>query len=204
MVALFDGKTTMWDSVPPGAAVVVFFVLMCIVGMLEGMQIAFFAVAKLRESERGSNVFARKTCGLLYSGDGHNLPGFMIGRQLCVVSCMLFVARVTSVDMKGEANLFGVSDGFQGLFNTGLLGAVMLTILGSISWQLVASARHEGRGQPFRSIRWIPGTFQHRSSWSSYAYHPWIHLMAVGSFGLPNCLLVKPTYLRPPPLVPLP
>merc|ERR1711915_381596 len=139
-VALFDGKTTMWDSVPPGAAVVVFFVLMCIVGMLEGMQIAFFAVAKLRESERGSNVFARKTCELLYSGDGHNLPGFMIGRQLCVVSCMLFVARVTSVDMKGEANLFGVPDGVQGLFNTGLLGAVMLTILGSISWQLVASA----------------------------------------------------------------
>merc|ERR1711915_1155822 len=139
-VALFDGKTTMWDSVPPGAAVVVFFVLMCIVGMLEGMQIAFFAVAKLRESERGSNVFARKTCELLYSGDGHNLPGFMIGRQLCVVSCMLFVARVTSVDMKGEGNLFGVPDGLQSLFNTGLLGAVMLTILGSISWQLVASA----------------------------------------------------------------
>jgi len=140
MVALFDGKTTMWESVPPGAAVVVFFVLMCIVGMLEGMQIAFFAVAKLQESERGSNIFAKKTCDLLYSGDGHNLPGFMIGRQLCVVSCMLFVARVTSVDMKGEANLFGVPDGVQGLFNTGLLGAVMLTILGSISWQLVASA----------------------------------------------------------------
>merc|ERR1711915_838121 len=139
-VALFDGKTTMWDSVPPGAAVVVFFVLMCIVGMLEGMQIAFFAVAKIQESERGSNVFARKTCELLYSGDGHNLPGFMIGRQLCVVSCMLFVARVTSVDMKGEGNLFGVPDGVQSLFNTGLLGAVMLTILGSISWQLVASA----------------------------------------------------------------
>jgi len=140
MVALFAGKTTMWEGVPPGVAVVIFFVLMCIVGMLEGMQIAFFAVAKITEAERGTSFFAMKTCDLLYSGDGHNLPGFMVGRQLCVVSCMLFVARVTSVDMKGEGNLWGVSDGMQALFNTGFLGAVFLTILGSISWQLVASA----------------------------------------------------------------
>jgi len=140
MVALFDGKTTLWDSVPPGAAVVVFLVLMCVVGMLEGMQIAFFAVAKIQASERGTSVFAMKTCELLYKGDGHNLPGFMVGRQLCVVSCMLFVARVTSIDTKGGENLLGVSDGVQELFGTGLLGALMLTILGSISWQLVASA----------------------------------------------------------------
>ena len=62
MIALFSGQTTLWDSVPPGAAVVIFFVLMSVVGMLEGMQITFFAIAKLTESERGSNVFARKTC----------------------------------------------------------------------------------------------------------------------------------------------
>ena len=65
----------------------------------------------------------------------------MIGRQLCVVSCMFFVARVTSVKIPaGEDNIFGVNEGIQGLFNTGLLGALMLTIMGSISWQLVASA----------------------------------------------------------------
>ena len=29
---------------------------------------------------------------------------------------------------------------FYGFFGTGMLGAVMLTILGSISWQLIASA----------------------------------------------------------------
>ncbi len=146
LVALFAGKTTMWESIPPGAAVVVFIVLMSVVGILEGMQIAFFAAAKLQESERGSNYFAKKTCELLYAGgDGDNLPRFMIGRQLCVVSCMLFVARITNIDMeKGDEdvnnNLFGVSDGVQSLLNTGLLGAIMSTILGSISWQLVASA----------------------------------------------------------------
>jgi hypothetical protein len=140
MVALFDNKTTMWEGVPPIVAVIIFFVLMCVVGMLEGMQIAFFAVAKLQPSERGSSLFAMKTCDLLFTGEGNNLPGFMIGRQLCVVSCMFFVARVTSVDVKGGENVFGVPDGVQQLFNTGLLGALMLTIIGSISWQLVASA----------------------------------------------------------------
>jgi silicon transporter len=139
--ALFQGKTTMWEGVPPGVSIVVFFILMSVVGMLEGMQIAFFAVAKLTPEERGSSLFAKKTCDLLFKGEGNNLPGFMIGRQLTVVSCMFFVARVTSVSMDdGEENLFGVSDGLQSLFNTGLLGALALTIVGSIAWQLVASA----------------------------------------------------------------
>jgi len=141
MVALFDGKTTMWDGVPAGVAVAIFFFLMCVVGMLEGMQIAFFAMAKLTPEERGNGRFAKKTCALLYFGEGNNLPGFMVGRQLCVVSCMFFVARVTSVKMdEGDENLFGVSDPAQELFNTGLLGALFLTIVGSVSWQLVASA----------------------------------------------------------------
>jgi len=141
MVALFAGKTTMWEGIHPGFTVVIFIVLVCVVGMLEGMQIAFFAVSKLPASERGQSFFAMKTCHLLFGGKGSNLPGFMIGRQLCVVSCMFFVARVTSVKIPaGEDNIFGVNEGIQGLFNTGLLGALMLTIMGSISWQLVASA----------------------------------------------------------------
>jgi len=54
---------------------------------------------------------------------------------------MFFVARVTSVEIEeGEDNIFGVGDGFQELFSTGLLGALALTIVGSIAWQLVASA----------------------------------------------------------------
>ena len=64
----------------------------------------------------------------------------MIRRQLCVVSCMFFVAHdVTSVKIpEGEENIFGVPDGIQELFDTSLLGARMLTIMGSIhgSWYL--------------------------------------------------------------------
>jgi len=139
--ALFAGKTTMWEGVPPGVAVVIFFLLMSVVGMLEGMQIAFFAVAKLRPEDRGTSVFAKKTCDLLYGGEGNNLPGFMIGRQLCVVSCMFFIARVTTVSIdEGESNIFDVSDGVQEFFNLGFLGALITTIVASIAWQLVASA----------------------------------------------------------------
>eukprot|EP00558_Chaetoceros_sp_UNC1202_P013039 CAMPEP_0197238642 /NCGR_PEP_ID=MMETSP1429-20130617/5155_1 /TAXON_ID=49237 /ORGANISM="Chaetoceros sp., Strain UNC1202" /LENGTH=328 /DNA_ID=CAMNT_0042697859 /DNA_START=1 /DNA_END=987 /DNA_ORIENTATION=+ len=141
LVALFDGKTTMWEGVPPIVAVIIFFILMSVVGMLEGMQIAFFAVAKVEDSERGEAKFAKMTCDILFGGTGNNLPGFMIGRQLCVVSCMFFIARVTSVSIPdGEDNIFGVSDGLQEFFNTGLLGAIITTIVGSITWQLVAAA----------------------------------------------------------------
>merc|ERR1719276_578259 len=139
--ALFSGQTTMWDGVPPIVAFIIFLILMSVVGMLEGMQIAFFAVAKIPASERGDSVWALKTCNLLYSGEGNNLPGFMVGRQLCVVSCMLFIARVTSVSIEdGETNIFDANEGLQNLFNTGLLGAFITTIVASISWQLVASA----------------------------------------------------------------
>jgi len=141
MVALFTDRTTVWEGLPPVVALLIFILLVCIVGMLEGMQVAFFAVAKLKASERGDSFFAMKTCELLYTGDGNNLPGFMVGRQLCVVSCMFFVARVTSVSIgDDQENIFGAPEWLQGFYNTGLLGALMLTILGSISWQLVASA----------------------------------------------------------------
>ena len=36
--------------------------------------------------------------------------------------------------------MFGVSETVQSLFNTGLLGALITTIVGSIAWQLLASA----------------------------------------------------------------
>merc|ERR1712241_588378 len=58
LAALFEGKTTMWEAVPNWLAVILFFTLMSVVGMLEGMQITFFYVANLTEDERGSNYWA--------------------------------------------------------------------------------------------------------------------------------------------------
>merc|ERR1712176_1156628 len=83
-----------------------------------------------------------KTCELLFRGEGRNLPGFMVGRQMTVTLCFFVIARVTTLNVvpgEGE-NIFGVSDGIQNFFNLGFLGAIITTILGSISWQLVAGA----------------------------------------------------------------
>jgi hypothetical protein len=142
LTALFEGKTTMWAGVPEAVSVILFFFLMSVVGALEAMQIAYFAVSKIPEDERGDGRFAKLSCNRLYSNMGHNLAGFMIGRQLCVVSCFFIIARVTTLNVEVGTgnNVFGVSDGLQEFFNTGLLAAVITTILGSISWQLVAAA----------------------------------------------------------------
>jgi Silicon transporter len=70
---------------------------MAIVGMLEGMQIAFFAVARMTDEERSQSYWAKRTCDVLFEGDGRNLPGFMVGRQMCVTLCFFIIARGTCV-----------------------------------------------------------------------------------------------------------
>jgi len=143
--ALFNGQTMVsvkYPSIPNGVSVFLFFFFMAVVGMLEAMQIAFFGVAKLPAEERGTSFFGKKTCDILFSGNGKNLPGFMIGRQLTVVFSFFLVASITGLNITpGEGNnIFGISDGAQSFLNYGFHGAVITTILASITWQLAASA----------------------------------------------------------------
>jgi len=140
--ALFRGKTSLWDGVPAVIGLVLFFVLMSAIGLLEGMQIAFFTVAKLPKSERGESPMALRTCECLFKNGGKNLPGFMCGRQMTVTLCFFVIARVTTINVAigDEPNIFGVSDWVQKMFNLGFMGAITTTILGSIAWQLIASS----------------------------------------------------------------
>jgi len=140
--ALYQGKTSAWKSLPNTVSLILFVVLMCCVGLLEGMQIAFFTVAKLPMSERGESKIARRTCECLFKNGGKNLPGFMCGRQMTVTLCFFVIARVTTINVEigVDDNIFGVSDGFQRFLNLGFMGAITTTILGSIAWQLVAGS----------------------------------------------------------------
>merc|ERR1712078_471433 len=141
--ALYQGKTSAWESLPNTVSLILFFVLMCCVGLFEGMQIAFFAVSKLPKSERGTSPMALRTCECLFKNGGKNLPGFMCGRQMTVTLCFFIIARVTTVnvDVETDENIFGVSNGVQqNLLNLGFMGAITTTILGSIAWQLVAQS----------------------------------------------------------------
>merc|ERR1719148_210017 len=129
LVALFQGRTsvtTKYPTISTGMSVFLFF---------------FFPVAQLPANERGTSFFGKLTCDLLFKGNGANLPGFMIGRQLTVVSSFFLVGSITSMNIvPGEDNIFGVSDAAQAFLNYGFQGAVITTILASITWQLAASA----------------------------------------------------------------
>jgi hypothetical protein len=145
LAALFQGKTAMWDGIPEAVSVIVFFILMCFVGMMEGMQIAMFAVVNLPEEELKNHAIAYANCQLTFTGQ--NLQAFLIGRQICVTICMFVIARIASVDVDLDEvghstsdNIFGVGDGLQGFFNTGLLGAVITTIVASLAWRIIASS----------------------------------------------------------------
>lgn len=144
-VAIFEGKTTVWNSVPPAASVVIWFVFMACIGVLEGSQIAYFAVVKMQKHEQGQDgsmgYFAKKSAQILFKNNNHNLAAFLVGRQLCVVSLMFFIARITAVKLEpGDENIFGVADWVQAIFNTGLLGALIVAVVASVSWRLLASA----------------------------------------------------------------
>merc|ERR1711935_174809 len=146
--ALFRGQTTIWEGLPAIVGLVLFLVLMSAIGLLEGMQIAFFTVAKLPKSERGSSPMALRTCECLFKNGGKNLPGFMCGRQMTVTLCFFVIARVTTITTEiggpdgddRSYNIFGVRNWVQEMFNLGFMGALTTTILGSIAWQLVAGA----------------------------------------------------------------
>lgn len=116
LAALFAGKTAMWEGVPEAVSVILLFILMAFVGMMEGMQIALFAVVNLPEEERSRHPIAHKNCQLTFTGT--NLQAFLIGRQICVTLCMFVVARITSVSVDTDAedsseNIFGVRTVFK-------------------------------------------------------------------------------------------
>ena len=145
IVVLFNGDTMFsakYPSINPPLAVVMLIFFMFVVGCLEGMQVAFFTVAKLPMEERGTNWFSKKTSEILFGGNGRNFPGFMIGRQLLVVACFFMSGAITGLNITpGEGNnIFGISDSAQRFLNFGIHGAVVTTIVASITWQYAASA----------------------------------------------------------------
>ena len=139
--ALFQNNTTMWDGVPPAASVLLLFALIGITGIMEGLQIAFFAVAHLPAEQIERNASAKYNCDLVFRKSSTNLQAFLVGRQIFQTIVMFVIARIITVEMKeGEGNLFGVSDGMQAFFETGVLGALLSTIVASLSWRVLASS----------------------------------------------------------------
>mmetsp|Transcript_14561 Transcript_14561/g.31771 ORF Transcript_14561/g.31771 Transcript_14561/m.31771 type:complete len:595 (+) Transcript_14561:377-2161(+) len=142
LTALIQEKTA--TSLPPAVAILILVLLLCLVGILEGLQIALFAVVKLPSETREGHKMAATNCSLAF----RNFGALLIGRQILVTLCMFIIARITSIqveddeddDSSGGGNIFGVSNATQEFFNTGLLGAMITTILASLVWRIVASS----------------------------------------------------------------
>eukprot|EP00300_Choanocystis_sp_HF-7_P005775 c14264_g1_i2.p1 GENE.c14264_g1_i2~~c14264_g1_i2.p1 ORF type:complete len:383 (+),score=103.95 c14264_g1_i2:165-1151(+) len=91
------GRTLMYKGVPAGVSIAIFFLLMIIVGHLEGMQIAIFAVMRMDPSVQRTKV-AQLCCDIAFKGE--NLRKIVVGRQMLATVCMFIIARITSVDNK--------------------------------------------------------------------------------------------------------
>lgn len=56
---------------------------------------------------------------------------------------MFILARIMTCDVHmelGEPTIFGVSKNLQRFFNTGMPGAVITSLIGSLSWRIIASS----------------------------------------------------------------
>eukprot|EP00588_Corethron_pennatum_P013425 CAMPEP_0194276666 /NCGR_PEP_ID=MMETSP0169-20130528/9195_1 /TAXON_ID=218684 /ORGANISM="Corethron pennatum, Strain L29A3" /LENGTH=1536 /DNA_ID=CAMNT_0039020433 /DNA_START=169 /DNA_END=4775 /DNA_ORIENTATION=- len=136
--ALFTEKTTMWKGIPGWVSIVILFVLMIVVGIMEGIQNALFAVVNIPEPFLQVHPIAYANCQLAFKGQ--NLKAFLIGRQICAASGMFVIARIMTLNYSGNETVFGFSESVQTLLNTGLLGAMITTIVASLIWRIIASS----------------------------------------------------------------
>jgi hypothetical protein len=136
--AILQGKTTMWASVPGPVAAILFFALMFFVGMFEALQIALFEVLHMPEDYFVNHKVAKANCDIAFRGK--NLQAILIGRQIFVTTGVFMIARITTPDCRDGETIFGVPQGVQDFFSTGLLGAFITTIVASLAWRIVAAS----------------------------------------------------------------
>eukprot|EP00977_Amphora_coffeiformis_P021318 scaffold9178_cov176-Amphora_coffeaeformis.AAC.14 len=111
-VALINGQTDMYAGVPNTVTIIMVLFLTGLVGMMEAMQIALFAVVNLPEEE-------------------------LKHHPVCVTLCLFVLARMITIDVDmtplsdGEPvpTVMGVSEAVQDFLNTGLPGALMCVFI---------------------------------------------------------------------------
>ena len=129
----------MWKGFPSYISILMFVFLMSFVGMMDGMQIALFAVVKMPEKDLAHYPIALSNCSICFKD--RNLESFLIGRQICVTLCSFVIARLISLDLsESDKNIFDVPDEFQQFFDTGFLGTIVTTVFASLIWRTIASS----------------------------------------------------------------
>jgi hypothetical protein len=139
MTALLGGNTPVREEIPKSVSILSLLVLLLLGGFMEALQIAFFAVKHVPADYVEASPNATRILHLIFQQD--KLEAFLVGRQISQTVIMFLIARIITVDMKeNQENLFGVSDGIQAFFNSGLLNALVSTVFASLSWRVTANA----------------------------------------------------------------
>ena len=138
MTALLGGNTPVNDNIPKSVSIISLLLLLFLGGFMEALQIAMMRVKYLPSDQIESSPTVSRNLDLIF--ERNNLEPFLVGRQIAQTVIMFLIARIITVDMQeGEDNLFGVSDGTQAFFNSGLLNALVSTIFASLCWRVTAN-----------------------------------------------------------------
>jgi len=141
--AIHEKWTNLWGDINVIVVVVIYVSCLLFIGLLEGLQIALYSVAKMPEDHFATHHRAYKYCSFVLNGN--RLQSFLIGRQICVTAALFVIARITSFNKENQdiingETLFGLPPSVQEIFNLGFMGAVASTLLGSLVWRVVASS----------------------------------------------------------------
>jgi hypothetical protein len=151
-VALVQGDTKIRSNIPVPVSFLSLITLYLLSGFMEALLIAFFAVKHIDKAKFEANPTARRNCEFFFSGsqgmkdNNHELnnkkfQAFLAGRQTTQTVIMFMIARIININMKEEGEtLFGVPSLVQAiLFKSGLLNALVSTILASLMWRVTAN-----------------------------------------------------------------
>ena len=138
--AILEQKTNMWKAVPGWASLIIFLLVLYMLGVMEGLQIALCELKRQQpESYKTSHPKAYRIGQLAMQGD--NVERFLMGRQVFVVCLVFFAAKLTTIHGNSESGfLFYVPDWVQAVFlETGLLSCMVVVIIAQLMPQIVAS-----------------------------------------------------------------
>jgi len=135
VVAAIATNATSFFGVPQWVQALLLIVCLVCLGIVEGLQIALVELMKQHtETYRVSHPRAYATGVLCFRGE--NLERFLIGRQLCVIFLVFFIARLTTSSILW----FMRENSFESfVMEAGLLGALIVAVLAQLAPQVVAT-----------------------------------------------------------------
>jgi len=94
--AILEQKTSFWKAVPGWAALIIFLLVLFLLGVMEGIQIALVELKRQDpETYKESHPQAYRLGQVAARGD--NIERFLMGRQVFVVCLVFFAAKLTTI-----------------------------------------------------------------------------------------------------------